>query len=144
MTWKDSPHVLSLNAMSPWAPLGLQCPAVFKDLKQTPNYLKAMTMAPCLEHPWASYLTFVNQHPQWSAEMRAVQADIQLSNDMDLCSAFPGGFSGVFCFVFCFLGRPLARGQIRAATASLHHSHSHEGSELHLRPTPQFMATPDP
>ena len=34
-----------------------------------------------------------------------------------------------------------ARGQIRATAASLHHSHSNSGSELHLRPTPQLTAT---
>ena len=37
-----------------------------------------------------------------------------------------------------------ARGQIRAATAGLHHSHSSEGSEPHLPPIPQLMAAPDP
>ena len=41
-------------------------------------------------------------------------------------------------------GGSQARDQIRAAAASLHHSHSHSGSEPHLRPTPQLMATPDP
>ena len=37
-----------------------------------------------------------------------------------------------------------ARGQIRAAAASLHHSHSNARSEPHLRPTPPLTATPDP
>ena len=37
-----------------------------------------------------------------------------------------------------------ARGQIGAVAAALCHSHSNVGSELHLRPTPQLMATPDP
>ena len=36
------------------------------------------------------------------------------------------------------------RGQIGATAAGLHHSHSHAGSEQHLWPTPQLMATPDP
>ena len=31
-----------------------------------------------------------------------------------------------------------------AIAASLHHSHSNSGSESHLQPTPQLMATPDP
>ena len=35
-----------------------------------------------------------------------------------------------------------ARGQIEVA--SLHHSHSNIGSKLHLQPTPQLMALPDP
>ena len=37
-----------------------------------------------------------------------------------------------------------ARGQIRAAAASLHHSHTNTGSELCLQPTPQLMAMLDP
>jgi len=37
-----------------------------------------------------------------------------------------------------------ARGQIRAAAAGLHHSHSNAGSELHLQPTLQLAAKPDP
>ena len=36
-----------------------------------------------------------------------------------------------------------ARGQIRAAAASLHHSHSHTRSVLHLWPTSQLTARPD-
>ena len=38
----------------------------------------------------------------------------------------------------------LGGGQIRATAAGLHHRHSNTGSELHLRPTPQLTATPDP
>ena len=41
-------------------------------------------------------------------------------------------------------GSSQARGQIRAAAASLYHSHSNARSELHLRPITQLMATPDP
>ena len=41
-------------------------------------------------------------------------------------------------------GNSRARGQIRAAAASLHHSHSNTGSELHLQPMLQLTATPDP
>ena len=41
-------------------------------------------------------------------------------------------------------GSSQARGQIGAAAASLHHSHSNARSELHLRPAPQLMAMPDP
>ena len=37
-----------------------------------------------------------------------------------------------------------ARGPIGATAASLRRSHSNTGSELHLQPTPQLMATPDP
>ena len=56
-----------------------------------------------------------------------------------------------FClFVFRFCRAALmayegsqTRGPIRAIVASLHYSHSKAGSELHLQPTPQVMATPD-
>ena len=56
-----------------------------------------------------------------------------------------------FFFFFClFMADPVAyggsqaRGPIRAIVAGLRHSHSHTASELHLRPTPQLTATPDP
>jgi len=41
-------------------------------------------------------------------------------------------------------GGSQARGGIGAIAAGLHHSHSNVGFELHLQPTPQLMATPDP
>jgi len=41
-------------------------------------------------------------------------------------------------------GGSQARGLIGAVAASLHQSHSNLGSELHLQPTPQLTATPDP
>ena len=41
-------------------------------------------------------------------------------------------------------GDSQARGRRGAVAAGLHHSHSNAGSELHLRPTPQLMAMPDP
>ena len=37
-----------------------------------------------------------------------------------------------------------ARGLIRAVAASLYQSHSNARSELHLQPTSQVMAIPDP
>ena len=55
--------------------------------------------------------------------------------------------SDFFFFFFFFKATPAAlrgsqaRGWISAAAASLHHSHSNEGSEPHLRPIPQLMAT---
>ena len=33
---------------------------------------------------------------------------------------------------------------IRTVATGLHHSHSNAGSELHLQPTAQLTATPDP
>ena len=65
----------------------------------------------------------------------------------------------VFLILFClfFLGLVLlfraesvvyggsqARGCIRAAAASLHHSHSNTRSEFRLQPILQLTATPDP
>jgi len=41
-------------------------------------------------------------------------------------------------------GGSQARGQIGAVAAGLHHSHSNMGSKLHLLPTPQLTAMPDP
>ena len=41
-------------------------------------------------------------------------------------------------------GGSQTRGLIGAVAAGLRQSHSNAGSEPHLRPTPQLMATPDP
>ena len=57
-----------------------------------------------------------------------------------------------FCKIFFCLfratpaayGSAQARGQIGAAAASLHHSHSNTGSQPHLQPTPQLAARLDP
>ena len=53
-----------------------------------------------------------------------------------------------FSFFFCIFkaipaeyGGSQARGLIGAVAAGLHHSRSHAGSEPHLLPTPQLMAT---
>ena len=85
-----------------------------------------------------------------------------------LCKGFlpvPGqslqSFSRIFCragfclfaylFIYCLFraaptacGSSQARGRIGATATGLHHSHSNAASELHLRPTPQLTATPDP
>ena len=58
----------------------------------------------------------------------------------------------LFYFVFFAISRAApvayggskARGIIRAAAASLRHSHSNARSKPHLRPTPQLTAMPDP
>ena len=54
-------------------------------------------------------------------------------------------------FVFCLFraapaahGGSQARGPLGAVASRLHHDHSNEESEPHLRPTPQPTATPDP
>ena len=41
-------------------------------------------------------------------------------------------------------GGAQARGRIRAVATGLRQSYSNTGSELHLQPTPQLMARPDP
>ena len=41
-------------------------------------------------------------------------------------------------------GSSQSRGQTGAVAADLHHSHSNDRSYPRLRPTPQFMARPDP
>ena len=72
-------------------------------------------------------LTFVFRHFQWTEVMNI--------------------FFSIFFFfraASAACGSSQGRGQIRAAAASLHHSHSNTGSELCLQPTPQVMATLDP
>ena len=56
-----------------------------------------------------------------------------------------------YSFIFVFFrvdpaayGGSQARGRIGAGAGGLHHSQSNMGFKLHLRPTPQLMATPDP
>ena len=64
--------------------------------------------------------------------------------------SFPLLFSSLPSFFPLFRAAPTAygssqtRGQIGAAAAGLHHSHSNARSEPHLQPTPQLMAMPDP
>ena len=65
-----------------------------------------------------------------------------------LASVF--SFPSLSFFLFLFRaaptahGRSQARGRTGVAAARLHHSHSHAKSELHLQPTPQLSAMPDP
>ena len=57
---------------------------------------------------------------------------------------------GITESIFFFRAMPMAygnsqaRGQIGAAVAGLHHSHSNSESKPHLQPTPQLMTTLDP
>ena len=76
----------------------------------------------------------------------------QGSSPLSRVSVLHSFFFNLFLF-FSFLvfratpaayGGSQARGQIGAVAAGLHHSHSHARSELHLQPTPQLTATPDP
>ena len=63
-------------------------------------------------------------------------------------------FFYLFIYFFCLFafsraasmayGGSQARGRIGAVAAGLHQGHSNSGSEPHLQPIPQLMATPDP
>ena len=53
-------------------------------------------------------------------------------------------FFGLFRATLVAYGCSQARGQIGAMATDLCHIHSNSGSKLCLRPTPQFMAMPDP
>ena len=52
-------------------------------------------------------------------------------------------------FFFLFRATPVAYGSYKArdqtgtAAVGIHHNHSNAGSELHLKPTPQVVATLD-
>ena len=61
--------------------------------------------------------------------------------------------ASIYLFIYLFIssraapaayGGSQARGLIGAVAAGLPHSHSNEGSEPCLQPTPQCKATPDP
>ena len=52
-------------------------------------------------------------------------------------------FSFFFRATFVAFGRSWAKGPIRAAAASVPHSHSNNGPEPNLRPTLQLAAMPD-
>jgi len=70
---------------------------------------------------------------------------VLLGLQVDLCLLL-----AAFLFLFLFRAESAAyassqaRGPIGAATAHLCHSHSNTRSKIHLRPTPQLMAMPDP
>ena len=55
-----------------------------------------------------------------------------------------GWFFLLFRAVLVAYGSSQAKDQIRARPAGLHHSHSNPRSKLHMRPTPQLTAMPDP
>ena len=83
------------------------------------------------------------------SEWRPILKGPEKLRDVGLFGWQHGAIRG-FVFVFLFRAIPAAYGgsqaggQIGAIAAGLHHSYSNAGSELHLRPTPHLMATPDP
>ena len=66
---------------------------------------------------------------------------IREGNALSPCSFF---FFPLFRATPAAHGGSQARGPIRATAASLYHSHSNVRSKLHLQPTPELKATPDP
>ena len=62
----------------------------------------------------------------------------------EISNASPTWFFFFFRVEPMAYGSSQAKGKIRAAAASLHHSHSNAGSKLHLLSTPQLTAKPDP
>ena len=68
----------------------------------------------------------------------------------NLISLIPNHSDHLFLFICCYcccccsIWKFQARGQIGAAAAGHSHSQSNTGSKLHLQPTPQLTATPDP
>ena len=64
---------------------------------------------------------------------------------LPLSSVVKGFFFGLSrAELMAYYGGSQARGRIRATTAGPGYSHSNAGSRLHLQPTPQFTAIPDP
>ena len=96
-----------------------------------------------------------------ASKIRFIFFPIQIPRSSQFClwSLYPyvnktsdaNWISGVWVFFFFFFraipvayGGSQARGRIRAATTSLHHSHSNARSEPHLQPALQLKAIPDP
>ena len=72
---------------------------------------------------------------------------LSVSVDLSLLDFFFFGLFWSFCLfraASSAYGGSQTRGRIRTVAAGLHHSHSNEGSEPRLRPTPQLTATLDP
>ena len=108
-------------------------PVAFISKRSTPGYTRERA-------------TWINS-PQISLVTRTVSEDL-FTNCYSASSRRQLGemFSIFFFFraVPVAYGSSQARGRMRAVAVSPTHSHSDAGSELHMRCTPQFMATPGP
>ena len=80
----------------------------------------------------------------WDGSKMVQRPGVREANTVCLGSFFRPFFLFLFMATPVAYGSSQAEGGIGAAAASLHHSHSHTGSEPHLRPTLQLAATPDP
>ena len=92
-----------------------------------------------------SWLVVVTRGKQSRLECKQYEGTFEKYPQMKLI------LSSINLLLFCLFratpvayGGSQARGQIRATASSLYHSHSNAGSEPHLQPPPQLMATPDP
>ena len=91
-----------------------------------------------------------------AAQLPACQAEWEGNGQREALALHPAPGRSTFAPFFWFglvllfraapvaYGRSQARGLIRATAARLRHGHNNAGSKLHLQPTPQLMATPDP
>ena len=89
----------------------------------------------------------------WFPEILGIPRCVAASSPVCLCHHTAFSLCPCVSSFFFFLpfrvtpsayGGSQARGQIRAAPAGLHHSHSSTRPEPRLRPTSQLTATPDP
>ena len=103
-----------------------------------------------------SFKTLGNfQHEQggWWMHQEGPNSSLEMSSQIPLCHLSPcplkcHPFWPVYFILFYFIftaapasyGSSQARGRIGAVAASLQHSHDNNGSEPHLRPTPQLVA----
>ena len=86
-------------------------------------------------HDSHSYTAFENGEDKRGLEGSNLKGEIQV---LSSCLFF------IIFFIFRAARVAYGRDQIGAAAAGLCHSHCNAGSDMHLRPTPQLMATPDP
>ena len=69
-------------------------------------------------------------------------------DNLKVSAMYLGSGSVPYLFIYLLRAAPSvyggshARGQIRDGVASLYHSHSNLGSELHVQPTPQLSTMP--
>ena len=124
-----------------------QCPPICEMGLEYPTYLTGLSLK---RHMWngdeiCKVLKKISHCLHWSSgTMNVIMLLKFLMLHIQLCNHFK-----FFVFVFfrttsVAYANSQARGLMGAVAAGLLHSHSNTRSEPHLRPTPQFTATPDP